>query len=92
MLSLFVSFIPALLLFRYLRNLRKDDLEYRKNCRRLLRNGVFCSIGVALLALVISILWGLSGLGQRMPLLKAAFQTFILAAFIEESVKYRVAG
>ena len=91
-LSLIVSCIPSLLLFLYLRNLRKDDPEYRKSCRRLLINGVLCSIGVALIALVVSILWALSGLGQSMPLLKAAFKAFIIAAFIEEFVKYRVAG
>ena len=91
-LSLIVSYIPSLLLFLYLRNLRKDDPEYRKSCRRLLVNGVLCSVGVALLALAVSILLALSGLGQSIPLLKAAFKAFIIAAFIEEFVKYRVAG
>ena len=92
LLSVIVSYIPAFLLFRYLRNLRKEDPEYRKSCRRLLVNGILCSIGVAVLALVVSILWGLTGSGQSTPLLKAAFKAFIIAAFIEEFVKYRVAG
>ena len=92
LLSMVVSYFPALLLFLYLRSLRKDDPEYHKSCRRLLINGGLSSIGVALLALGVNILWALSGLGQSMPLLKAAFKAFIIAAFIEEFVKNRVAG
>ena len=35
LLSLLVSYIPCVLLFVYLRNLRKEDTDYRKNCTRL---------------------------------------------------------
>lgn len=38
--SLIVSFIPAVLLYVYLRNLRRDDPGYRLNCRRLLTRGI----------------------------------------------------
>ena len=91
-LCLIISFIPAILLYCYLRNLRRDDPEYHSNCRRLLIRGILCSIGVALLALAANIVWSLSGLGQNRPLLKAAFQAFILAALIEELVKYLTAN
>ena len=90
-LSLIVSFIPPVILYIYLRNLRKEDTDYRSNCKRLLRNGLLCSIGVAVLALVVNILWSISGVGRSMPLLKAAIRCFILAACIEEFVKYRTA-
>ena len=91
-LSLIISFIPPLLLYRYLRNLRRRYPAYRSNCRSLLKNGVLCSIGVTVLALAVNILWSLIGWGRDTPLLKEAFRTFILAAFIEEFVKYKTAG
>ena len=87
--GLIISFIPSVVLFCYLRNLRKDDPRYRKNCKSLLINGVLCSIGVAVLALIVSIIWNVTGLGRNIPLLKEAIRTFILAAFIEEFVKYQ---
>lgn len=89
MLCLVISFIPSVLLYIYLRNLRKGDAGYRANCRSMLRGGILCSFGVAALALIFNIVWGLSGFGKSNPLLKAAISAFIIAAFIEEFVKYR---
>ena len=91
-LCLVVSFIPAVLLYVYLRNLRRDDSGYRLNCRRLLTRGILCSFAVAFLAFLVSIAWGISGLDKRSPLLKAAFKAIIIAAFIEELVKYHTAN
>ena len=91
-LCLLVSFIPSVLLYLYLRNLRKDDAEYRLNCRQLLIRGILCSIAVAFLALAFNILWNIIGLGKSTPLLKKAFDAFILAAFVEELVKYLTAN
>ena len=92
LLCVLVSYIPALLLFFYLRNLRKDDPEYRVNCRKLLFRGILCSFGVSLLALIFNLAWNLSGLNQSAPLIKEAFKAFILAAFVEELVKYLTAN
>ena len=89
-LGVIVSYIPAVILYFYLRNLRREDAGYRSSCRRLLVRGILCSLAVALLALVVNILWGISGVGQDMPLLKAAIRTFVLAACIEELVKFHV--
>ncbi|MBQ6165205.1 MAG: PrsW family intramembrane metalloprotease [Clostridia bacterium] len=91
-LSLVVSLIPPTLLFCYLRNLRGDDPGYRSNCGRLLRNGILCSVGVALLDFAINIAWSFSGLGESSPLLKKAFSAFVVAAFAEELVKYLTAN
>ena len=91
-ISLVVSFIPAVLLYKYLLNLRKDDSAYRLNCRKLLIRGLLCSVAVAVLALAVNIIWNISGLGKSSPLLKAAFKTFIIAAFNEELVKYLTAN
>ena len=87
-LCLLISLIPSLVLYFYLRNLRRDDAEYRLNCRYLLRRGILCSFAVAFLALIFSIIWGITGVGQSSPLLKKAFSAFIRAAFVEELVKY----
>ena len=83
-----ISYIPAVLLYFYLRNLRKDDPDYRSNCRRLLGRGILCSVGVTFLAFILNIVWKITGLDQSAPIIKAAFHSFILAAFVEELVKY----
>lgn len=88
-IGLIISFIPAILLFLYLRNLHKEDPEYRADCRRLLIKGALCSVGVVVLALTFSIVWHITGLDQSHPLIRELFRTFILAAFIEEFVKYQ---
>ena len=92
LLSLLVSYIPCVLLFVYLRNLRKEDTDYRKNCTRLLRNGILCAFAVILLAFAVNLAWKLTGFAKSSPLLKVAFEEFIMAALIEEFVKYKTAG
>ena len=62
------------------------------NCRHLLIRGIVCSIAVALLDLVVNIAWNISGSGASSPLLKAAFKAFIIAAFVEEFIKYLTAN
>ena len=85
-IAVLISFIPALVLYRYLRNLKKDP-QYAKDCRQLLFRGVLCSLAVAVLAFLFSLGWGAFGPENR-PLLKEAFRTFIVAALAEELVKY----
>lgn len=87
-----VSLIPAILIFFYLRGLRKEDPMYRHAANRLLGAGLLCCLGVALLALILNIAWGVTGLGKTYPLLNAFFHDFILAAFVEEFVKYHAAN
>ena len=91
LLGLVISCIPSIFLYVYLRNLRKDDPGYLSECRCLLRNGILCSFGVAALALAVNIIWSISGPGRDMPLFRAAFKAFILAALTEELVKYLTA-
>ena len=91
LIGLIVSYIPALLLFRYLRNLHEDE-EYHKDCGRLLVNGILCSIGVAFLDLLITIAWNALGLAKDMPLVKEMFDAFVIAALVEETVKHMTAG
>lgn len=91
-LLLIVSLIPAILIFFYLRGIRKDDPMYRRAANRLLGAGLLCSLGVAVLALILNIAWAFTGLGKTYPLLNAFFHDFILAAFVEEFVKYHAAA
>lgn len=86
-IAVLISCIPALLLYRYLRNLKKEDPQYVSDCRKLLVRGVLCSLAVAVLAFLFTLGWGVFGPENR-PLLKEAFRTWITAAFTEELVKY----
>ncbi len=91
-LCMLVSFVPSILLFFYLRNLRKDDEKYRSSCKRLFWRGILCSFLVALLALVVNLLWAVTVPKTVPAIVRDAFHAFILAALIEEFVKMRTAG
>ena len=90
--GLLVSYIPAALLYLYLRGLHGKDPGYRADCRRLLKDGILCSFAVVLLAFVLNILWNMSGLGKGHPLLNEFVKAFVFAAFAEEFVKCMTAG
>ena len=87
-LGLIASIIPSAILYFYLRNLRKDDKEYYKNCRKLLVAGLLCSFGVFLLDLLLNIGWSMLHIAEDIPIVKVLFRCFIVNAFAEELVKY----
>ena len=87
-IGLIISLVPSLLLYFYLRNLRKDDPEYRKNCRNLLVRGLLCCVGVFFLDLALTILWNVTGIGKDIPILKEIIRCFLIFAFAEEFVKF----
>ena len=87
-LLLIVSLIPAVLIFFYLKGIRKDDPLYRTTSNKLLKNGLLVCLGVMAVAFVLNIAWNLTGLNKTDPLLNAFFHDFVLAAFAEELVKY----
>ena len=89
--ALIISFIPSLLMFLFLRNNRKDDQEYRKNCTSLLGKGLLISLLIFLFDLVIKILWGLTGIGEKNIWIDRLFTCFIVNATIEELCKFLVA-
>ena len=91
LIGMIVSYIPALLLFRYLRNLHEDE-GHHKDCDKLLINGILCSLGVAFLDLLITIGWNALGLAKDMPLVRELFDSFVIAALVEETVKHATAG
>ena len=82
-----ISLIPGAILFFYLRGIRKEE-KYQKDCWSMLGKGVLCSLGVVALDLCSTLIWGLTGLNKIHPLLNAAFKDFVIAAGVEEFVKY----
>ena len=90
--ALIISFIPAVLIYFWLRNLKKEDEDYKQTCRKMLLGGVGCTLLVVLLSMTLNIIWAVAGLSKLGPLIKEAFKDFILAALSEELMKYYVAN
>ncbi len=87
-LALVVSFIPSLLMFNFLRNNRKDDEEYRKDCLNLFGKGLaICALIVAFDA-ILKLLWHLTGIGEKSVLIDAIFTCFVVNATVEEMCKF----
>ena len=91
LLILLVSYIPAILLFIFLSNNRKDDPAYKKDCLRLLGRGALSSFGIALFSMVMNIIGRLTHIGDNNPILWEVYRTFVIAAMVEEIVKYLTA-
>ena len=87
-LVLLASFIPSVLLFFFLRSNRKEDPEYKKECSKSLLRGVLCAAILVPINLVLQLLWRLTGIGKAYPLLDQLFSAFILAATVEEMLKF----
>ena len=90
-IALIISFLPPVILYFWLRGLKKEDPEYKKNCRKLLIGGVLCTGLVVLFSLTMNILWNVAGFDRFGALAKAAFSDFILASMSEELMKFFIA-
>lgn len=88
--ALIVSFIPSLLMFFFLKNNRKEDQEYRKDCTKLLSKGFLIAWLVFLFDLAVKILWGLTGLKDKFWI-DRLFNCFVVNATVEEFSKFLVA-
>ncbi|MBQ6560219.1 MAG: PrsW family intramembrane metalloprotease [Erysipelotrichaceae bacterium] len=91
-LVLLLSFIPSILMFLFLRNNRKDDEVYRKDCNALLGKGLLICMIVFLGDLALKIPWNMTGIGEKYPLINEIFTCFIINALIEEGVKFLTAN
>ena len=89
---LLISFIPSLLMFLFLRNNRKEDEEYRKDCLRLLGKGFLITILVFLSDFVLKYLWFLTGIAKNHIWIDRLFTCFIINATVEEVCKFLVAN
>ena len=83
-----VSFIPSILMFIFLRNNRKEDEEYRKDCLKLLGKGLLIALLVFLADLVLNIAWKATGLGGKNSIVDELFRCFIINALVEELSKF----
>ena len=90
--ALIVSFIPSLLMFRFLLSNHPDDEHYRKNCKDLLFKGFGIVLLVMLLDLIISIVWGLLLPEDASVLIRDIFKCFVINAAVEEFSKFYVAN
>lgn len=88
-LAIVVSFIPALALYRWLKNRVKDDEAYKELCKSALKRGILSVLPILLVSAVFQIIIRLTGVQEANPLLYSALYTFIVLAFAEELVKYR---
>ena len=91
-LAVIVSFIPSILLFLFLRNNRKEDEQYRKDCLKLLGQGFLIALLIFLFDLIIKIPWNLIGIGKKYPMIDRLFTCFIVNATVEEISKFLVAN
>ncbi|MBQ5443867.1 MAG: PrsW family intramembrane metalloprotease [Erysipelotrichaceae bacterium] len=87
-IALILSFIPSILMFFFLRNNRKNDEEYKKDCTRLLFQGIAICGVVMLLGALFRIPWNLSGIAKDKPMLDRLFVCFVVNAFCEETAKF----
>ena len=89
--ALLVSYIFPLSTYFFLRNAHKENIEYRKDCRKLLLNGLLLGFPVFGFSLLCNILFRLTHISDSYPFLKTLFQAFVLKAFSEELMKYLLA-
>ena len=88
-LAFVVSLLPPYLIFLWLRNLKKDDTEYRKLCNTALGRGALWAPIAVLVCLVV--FYGIELLMTKFgvnPVIIALYHNFIVAALVEEGVKY----
>lgn len=87
-LAIIVSFVPAVLLYRWLKNRIKDDAAFRELCGSALKKGILSVFPILLCSLVFQLIIRLIGVKESNPLLYEALYTFIVLALAEELVKY----
>ena len=87
-MSFFVSLIPTLAVFWWVRSLRKGDAAYRKLCDKMFRDGVFSAFPVIAVSGTLSLLLHLTGLKGTHALLYEALHSLIVLALAEEMVKF----
>ncbi len=87
----FLSLVPSALIFFWLRRRKADDREYRIICDRALKRGAFlCAVLVSLIACILYLLGKVMSMLGAGPLIIEIYNNLILAALVEELVKYRV--
>lgn len=89
--ALLVSCIFPLIIYFFLRNAHKEDENYKKDCRKLLLNGLLLGLPVFGFSLLCKLLFELAHLSELSPYVEAVFSAFVLKGFSEELMKYLLA-
>ena len=88
-LAFALSLLPPLLIFFWLKKIKKEDLEYQKVCNKAFwRGALWCPL--VLIALLV-VFYGLELLMKKLganEVIVALYHNFIVAALLEEGVKY----
>ena len=87
-IAIIVSLVPAIALYRWLKNRVKDEESYRELCKSALKRGILCVFPILLVSAVFQIIIRLTGVKEANQLLYDALYTFIVLALAEELVKY----
>ena len=87
-LAIIVSFIPAIALYRWLKNRIKEEEAYQSLCSSALKRGILSIFPILLVSAIFQIVIRLTGIKDANPLLYQALYNFIVLAFAEELVKY----
>ena len=87
-LALLGSFVPSVIMFLCLRKSGGDRLDYRSDCTRALLYGFLSTVLIVIAAFVLQITANIAGLKKCPVLIQEAYKDFILAALVEEIVKF----
>ena len=87
-LALLGSFVPSVIMFLCLRKSGGDRPDYRSDCTRALLYGFLSTVLIVIAAFVLQITANIAGLKKCPVLIQEAYKDFILAALVEEIVKF----
>ena len=83
-----LGFIPCLWYYFFLKNLKKEDEQYKKDCRKTFIRGLLSGIPIFLLDLAFQLVLSLLGVYDKVsPMVKDLIKCFVINAFVEELVK-----
>ena len=88
-LSLLVSLIPSIILYKWFQKKSKDE-EYKKICKNAFVKGILSVFPITLTSGILFIIGRILILHKVNNILYQAYYNFIVLAFVEELVKYLI--
>ena len=86
-LALLASYIHPIGMYLYLRKINNND-SFKKDCFDLLWNGLLLGFPVFGFSLLCNIIFRITHISDKYPIIEILFSAFILKAFSEELMKY----
>lgn len=87
-IAFLASLIPSLALFFCLRNIKKEDSEYKKICNKAFLYGLLSVFPILLVSGIFALIESQSGLKNMNYIVDQVFHDFIVLALAEELVKF----